>query len=81
MKRNPAREALNRAVNKAIADGAPVYVNQPATMEELESENARLWKALGEESAQVVDLVEKNRALSEFVKVNRKFIGELPPSA
>lgn len=31
MKRNPAREALNRAVNRAIADGSPVYVNQPAT--------------------------------------------------
>lgn len=30
MKRNPAREALQRAVNRAIADGAPVYVNQPA---------------------------------------------------
>ena len=30
MKRNPAREALNRAVNNAIADGSPVFVNQPA---------------------------------------------------
>lgn len=30
MKRNAAREALNRAVNKAIADGSPVFVNQPA---------------------------------------------------
>lgn len=28
---NPAREALSRAVNRAIANGAPVYVNQPAT--------------------------------------------------
>jgi len=27
---NPAREALTRAVNQAIANGAPVYVNQPA---------------------------------------------------
>ncbi len=27
---NPAREALTRVVNKAIANGAPVYVNQPA---------------------------------------------------
>lgn len=30
MPRNPAREALSRAVNRAIAEGAPVYVNQPA---------------------------------------------------
>ncbi len=30
MKRNAAREALNRAVNKAIADGSPVFVNQRA---------------------------------------------------
>ena len=30
MKRNPAREALNRAVNRAIAEGSPVFVNQPA---------------------------------------------------
>jgi hypothetical protein len=28
---NPAREALTRAVNRAIAAGAPVFVNQPAT--------------------------------------------------
>jgi hypothetical protein len=28
--KNPARQALTRAVNKALADGAPVYVNQPA---------------------------------------------------
>lgn len=27
---NPARAALSRAVNRAIAQGAPVYVNQPA---------------------------------------------------
>jgi hypothetical protein len=27
---NKAREALTRAVNKAIADGAPRYVNKPA---------------------------------------------------
>ena len=27
---NPARQALTRAVNKAIAAGAPVYVNKPA---------------------------------------------------
>jgi hypothetical protein len=27
---NPARAALTRAVNAAIAAGAPVYVNQPA---------------------------------------------------
>ena len=27
---NPAREALSRAVNKAIANGAPIYENQPA---------------------------------------------------
>ena len=27
---NPARDALTRAVNKAIAGGAPVYVNDPA---------------------------------------------------
>ena len=27
---NPAREALTRAVNRAIANGAPVYVNEPA---------------------------------------------------
>lgn len=26
---NPAREALTRAVNRAIAEGAPVYVNEP----------------------------------------------------
>lgn len=26
---NPAREALTRAVNRAIAEGAPVYENQP----------------------------------------------------
>jgi hypothetical protein len=26
---NPAREALTRAVNRAIANGAPVYVNEP----------------------------------------------------
>jgi uncharacterized protein YbcC (UPF0753/DUF2309 family) len=28
--KNPARQALTRTVNKAIADGAPVYINQPA---------------------------------------------------
>ena len=28
-KDNPARQALARAIDKAIADGAPVYVNQP----------------------------------------------------
>ena len=27
---NPAREALTRAVNRAIANGEPVYVNEPA---------------------------------------------------
>ena len=27
---NPAREALSRAVNTAIANGAPVYVNEPS---------------------------------------------------
>lgn len=27
---NPARQALTRAVNRAIAQGAPVYINQPA---------------------------------------------------
>ena len=27
---NPVQTALTRAVNKAIADGAPVYANQPA---------------------------------------------------
>ena len=27
--KNPAREALTRAVNRAIAEGAPVYTNQP----------------------------------------------------
>ena len=27
---NPARQALTRAVNRAIANGAPVYVNQPS---------------------------------------------------
>lgn len=27
---NPARQALTRAVNRAIAEGAPVYVNIPA---------------------------------------------------
>jgi hypothetical protein len=26
---DPAREALTRAVNKALADGAPEYVNVP----------------------------------------------------
>ena len=30
---NPAREALTRAVNNAIANGAPVYVNEPAPRE------------------------------------------------
>jgi hypothetical protein len=29
-KDNPARQALTRAVNKALTNGAPVYVNQPA---------------------------------------------------
>ena len=29
-KDNPARQALTRAVDKAIAEGAPIYVNQPA---------------------------------------------------
>ena len=28
MKTNPAREALTRAVNRSIASGNPVYVNQ-----------------------------------------------------
>lgn len=28
-KPNPAREALSRAVNRAIAEGAPVYENKP----------------------------------------------------
>lgn len=27
---NKAREALTRAVNRAIEQGAPVYINQPA---------------------------------------------------
>ena len=31
---NPARQALTRAVNRAIADGAPVYVNVPVTAPE-----------------------------------------------
>lgn len=30
MQNNPARAALSRAVNRAIANGAPIYVNQPA---------------------------------------------------
>ncbi len=30
---NAAREALSRAVNRAIADGSPVYVNQPLNNE------------------------------------------------
>lgn len=30
-KNNPAKEALTRAVNKAIANGAPVYTSQPAS--------------------------------------------------
>lgn len=29
MKNNPAREALTRAVSRAIANGAPVYENVP----------------------------------------------------
>jgi hypothetical protein len=29
-KDNPARQALTRAVNRAIAEGSPVFVNQPA---------------------------------------------------
>jgi hypothetical protein len=29
-KDNPARQALTRAVDRAIAAGAPVYVNEPA---------------------------------------------------
>lgn len=29
-KDNPARQALSLAINKAIAEGAPVYINQPA---------------------------------------------------
>lgn len=36
MEMNPAKQALSRAVNRAIANGAPVYVNQPAL-----SDNAR----------------------------------------
>ena len=32
---NPARQALTRAVNRAIADGAPVYVNVTVTAPEL----------------------------------------------
>lgn len=31
-KNNPAREALSRAVNKAIANGAPIYEEQPANI-------------------------------------------------
>lgn len=30
--KNPALDALHNAVNRAIADGAPVFVNQPATV-------------------------------------------------
>ena len=30
---NPARTALSRAVNRAIAEGAPVYQNIPAVLE------------------------------------------------
>lgn len=29
-KDNPARQALTHAIDKAIAEGAPVYVNEPA---------------------------------------------------
>ena len=28
--KNPARQIASRVINKAIANGAPVYVNQPA---------------------------------------------------
>jgi nicotinamidase-related amidase len=34
-KDNPARQALTRAVDKAIAEGAPVYVNEPAKIQSI----------------------------------------------
>jgi TPP-dependent 2-oxoacid decarboxylase len=32
LNRNTATAALTRAINKAVAEGAPVYVNQPADL-------------------------------------------------
>ena len=40
---NPAREALTRAVNRAIAEGAPVYTNLPAKPDKTKSEVARAY--------------------------------------
>jgi 7,8-dihydro-6-hydroxymethylpterin-pyrophosphokinase len=32
--RNPARAALSRAVNRAIAEGSPIYTNHPVPQQE-----------------------------------------------
>ena len=39
---NPARMALTRAVNRAIAEGYPIYVNQPAQLDNDAIERKRL---------------------------------------
>ena len=39
---NPARMALTRAVNRAIAEGSPIYVNQSAQLDNDAIERKRL---------------------------------------
>ena len=39
---NPARMALTRAVNRAIAEGSPIYVNRPAQLDNDAIERKRL---------------------------------------
>ena len=39
---NPARMALTRAVNRAIAEGSSIYVNQPAQLDNDAIERKRL---------------------------------------
>lgn len=45
-RQNPAWQALHRAVEKAKADGAPVYVNQPAP-EQQEPKRIARWESRG----------------------------------
>lgn len=43
MKNSPAREALNRAVNRSIANGAPVYIEQ-TTQTKLRGTNSQEYE-------------------------------------
>lgn len=80
---NPARAALSRAVNRAIANGAPVFTNESAVIVRLAGVNgegealfpAAAWDSLSP-CGQVLALHEKRRDLTagrpfEIVRVHR----------